>query len=340
MDDPVLLARVFRGGLLESEHRGAYVAVEGDRVVATAGDDGRPVFYRSASKPLQALGVVTSGAADRFGYGEEEIAITAGSHSATPAQVALVETMLVRAGLSAADLRCGGHWPYHEPTAARVRRTHERPLSLWNNCSGKHAGMLAAAVALGAPTDTYLDPAHPVQQRIHEHVAAFAGLARDDVAVAVDGCGAPTFAVPLVAMAQSLRRLGRPGDLPEALAGAARRVTAAAIRHPELVAGPGRFDTTLMSATTAPLLAKAGAEGVHGLVLPERDAALAVKVADGNMRGYQAFVVALLAARGWIEREAADAVRERLGLGVVTNHAGFVVGRVEPVLPTGRSSES
>ena len=317
--------------MVESVHRGAFAIVEHEDVVHGVGDIDATVFYRSAEKPLQALVGITSGAADRFGLGPRELAIAAGSHDATPSQLDVVRSLMDKAGIAAEALQCGGH-PSIDPDRARAQQRELAPdapyPALWSNCSGKHASMLAAARCMDASLADYLAPTHPVQRAITEHVAAFADVDSSDVAVGIDGCGTPAHAVPLRAIAHSLRRFGT-GDVRDGgLADAARRVARAMAAHPELVGGERRFDTDLMRAAEARLLAKAGAEGVHVVVAPDRELALAVKVDDGNDRGYRVLVIAVLERLGLLAPAAAKELAERHGK-TVRNYAGTPAGRLE-----------
>jgi L-asparaginase II len=240
--------------------------------------------------------------------------------------------MLAKAGIPEAALRCGPQWPYHKPSAQEARAHHDAPLRIWNNCSGKHVGMLAAAKAMGAPLESYLDPGHPVQREIVRHLAALAGVAVADVGVAVDGCSAPTFSVPFLPVVRSIRCFLRPetaAELEVAVAALARAWEA----HPHLIAGPGRIDTVIMEASAARLLSKGGAEGVQVVGDLERDLVYVVKCADGNPRGSDVLMPALLERFGSLTSEEADAVRAGLSIGPLTNRDGEVVGHVEAVLP-------
>jgi L-asparaginase II len=336
-----LLVRILRGGIEESTHRGAFVLVEDGRVSLSRGHPERVVFYRSASKPLQALELVLSGAADAFGLSPSEIAIAAGSHSGEPRHLETVRSLLRKADVPESALRCGGHRSINPEIAFAQRRDSTPVTSILSNCSGKHAGMLAAARHRGEPLDGYMDIAHPVQQAIVDHVAAFCGIDRTHVAAGVDGCGAPALAVPLDAMAFSIARIADPdgpatgaggGRLRDDLAAAARRVAAAMLASPEMVAGEGRFDTDLMLAGRGAILAKAGAEGVHVTALPGRRTALAIKVDDGSDRGYRPVVLSLLARLGALDGAAFASLSKKHALLAIPNMAGREVGRVE-VLP-------
>ncbi len=330
MQGTLPLIEVRRGGHLESVHRGSLVVLDGRRTVLSYGAPATLTFYRSTSKPLQALVAVTSGAVDAFGMDDAELALAAGSHNAEPRHLAAARSILAKAGLDESALRCGGHWSIDPDTAFAQRREVEKPPAVFSNCSGKHAMMLATAKHLGLDTDSYLDPAHPVQATIRAHVARLAEIPVEAVAVGVDNCGAPAFAVPLAAMARSLSRFAAPDlELEPSLAAACRRVARAARAHPHMIAGRGRFDTDLMVSASAPLVAKAGAEGVHGWAVVDRGLAMAVKAADGRDRGYRRPVVEILARLGLLTPEGADGLRDRQCDVVIRNWVGREVGRTE-----------
>lgn len=332
MDPAVPLLHVLRGDVLESVHRGAVVVARGGEIELARGDPAWVVFYRSTSKPLQALAGVTSGAADAFGLTDEELAVAAGSHSTRPEHVATVRGLLAKAGLEESALRCGGHYAFDPAERKRQQAETDTPLPVWSNCSGKHALMLATAKHLGLPLEGYLDPAHPVQVEIRRHVALLGGIEPAAVGVGVDGCSAPAFAVPLGAMARSLARLGRPEGLPDDVAAAARRIGDAMHAHPFMVGGPGRFDTDLMESSAAHLLAKAGAEGVHATAAPEHGLGLVVKSEDGSDRGYRLVVLATLERLGLLTAAEAAGLRTRQCDPVVRSLRGQGVGRLEVVV--------
>jgi L-asparaginase II len=329
MPHSVPLLRVLRGDVPESLHRGALVLVEDGRPTLVRGDPERVVFYRSTSKPLQALVGITSGAADAFGLDPAELALAAGSHNATDDQVRTARSILEKADVPESALRCGGHWSIDPDLAFRQRQRHEKPLPVFSNCSGKHALMLASAKHLGLDLASYTDSAHPVQQTIRRHVALFCGIGADDVHAATDNCSAPAFAVPLRGMALSLARLGRPDGLPADLQEAARRMARAMRDHPVNVGGPGRFDTDLIQTTGGRVLAKAGAEGVHGVSVPERGLGLAIKVDDGSDRGYRLVVLTLLRRLGLLDDAAFEGLVERQANARVKNFAGLHVATLE-----------
>lgn len=334
MQGSVPLVNVRRGGHVESLHRGVAAVWRGNRLLAALGDPDRLTFYRSASKPLQALVGVHLGTADHYGIAPPELALAAGSHSGADVHVAAARAILHKAGVAESALGCGGHWSIDADVAQRQRSAQDRPTGVLSNCSGKHALMLAGAKHMGATLGDYLSPSHPLQQRIHGDVALFAGLPPERVAVTIDGCSAPTFALPLTAMARSIARLAEPSDVPEPQARAARRVLAAMLASPEMVAGEGRFDTELMRAGAGRFAAKGGAEGVHVVAVPSLGLGLAVKVDDGSDRGYRLVVIEILRRLGLLDAASAQSLGERQGQKTQKNFAGRAVGDLEVLLPT------
>lgn len=349
---PILEVR--RGSTVESVHCGAVaVADSAGRLLAWHADPAIVTFLRSSAKPFQALPLLESGAAERFGLDERQLAVICASHTGTDEHVAAVAGIQHACGVSEGDLRCGVHRPYDPPTARRLAETGELPTPNRNNCSGKHTGMLALARHLGAPLEGYLDPAHPVQQRVRAALAALCGLEPSAVAIAIDGCSAPTFAVPLHAAAAAFARLGDPTALPPARAAACRRVFEAMAAHPEMVAGPGRFDSALMRAAAGRIVSKGGAEGYHGLALapgacgPGSPAlGIALKIADGDLgrrtdappgqRAGSRAVLAVLRALGALDDQAAEALAD-FEAPLLTNHRGLPVGEMRACLQLQRT---
>jgi len=294
MTSPVLV-EVIRGSLLESEHRGRVAVIDADgNAVLRLGDVARPVFPRSAVKPLQALPLVETGAADRFGFGDEELALASASHAGEPAHVALVEHMLARAGLDAAALVCGAHPPIHAPSAQALARSGREPSALHHNCSGKHAGFLCVACAMEANPAGYADPAHPVQRAVKAAIEGIAGVALEDRSRAIDGCSVPTWALPLEKLAHGFARFGTGRGLDPHRAEAAARIRAACAANPYLVAGTGRFCTRVMAHFGGRVLVKGGAEGVLCGALPEAGLGIAVKCDDGTARAAEVVMATLI----------------------------------------------
>lgn len=330
----VPLVEVWRGDTVESVHHGAIAVVDSaGRAIASVGDPASIVVLRSAAKPAQALPLLQSGAAGRFRFGDDEIAVMIGSHNGEPFHLAAVRSILGKIGLDESALRCGAHPPYHRPSARELRRAGAGPTALHNNCSGKHAGMLAQAVQMGAPVASYLEADHPVQVRIRRLVESLCGLEAGAAGLAIDGCSAPTFAVPLRGAALMYARLAAPDAMPPGYGEAARRAVAAMRRHPEMIAGTDRLCTALMRGGSNGLIAKIGAEGIYGLGYA-RDGngyGVALKIADGDgVRGRFSAALEALRQLGVLAPEAAADLRARF-VGEMRNHRDLLVGRVETV---------
>src|SRR5215813_7240278 len=240
------LVEVTRGDLVESRHRGHIAAMEPDgKIIAFAGVPETVTYLRSSAKPHQAIPLVASGAADHFAFTEQEIALACASHNGEAIHTETAASMLRKIGLDPSALKCGTHEPYSVEVARQLRERGEPPNVLQNNCSGKHAGMLALAVYMGAPTGTYDEPDHTVQRAIKRCVAEFSGVAEDDIGVGVDGCGVPVFAISVQAMALMAARLVAPSaDIDERTRLACTRIVNAMLTYPELIGGTtDRLDT-------------------------------------------------------------------------------------------------
>ncbi len=245
-DGCVALAQVTRDGVVESTHFGRIAVCSPDgRLLASAGDPDGVQYWRSSSKPIQALSVVTSGAIDRFGLTERELAVCCASHSGSAMHVQTVLGILAKLGLNESALRCGTHRPGDAAERNRLIVAGEEPSPVHNNCSGKHAGMLATCLALGAAADDYLEMDHPVQRLIATNLELLSGVSRAAWHIGRDGCGAPTVAMPLRAMARAFARLIAPTGLPDDLVDATMRITAAMAAAPEMVSSVGSFNTEL-----------------------------------------------------------------------------------------------
>jgi L-asparaginase II len=319
---------VWRGQRIESRHRVAFAVADATGALVHGGGDlSEAVFPRSAVKPLQALPMLESGAADRFSLAPVEIALACASHGGEPSHVSAVAAWLARLGLGPDALECGAHPPSCGPAAEALARRGEPPSPLHNNCSGKHAGMLTLARHLGVPTSGYVEADHPVQQRIAALLAEMAD-AGPLPAPAIDGCSVPSFPLTLPQLATAMARLADPARLRPELAAACRRVQSAMRAHPDMVAGTGRVCTAIMTALPE-VLVKTGAEGAYAAALPSRGLGIALKVEDGAGRAASVALLALLDALGALD-EPARAALEEIARPKLRNHRGLLVGRIEP----------
>jgi L-asparaginase II len=326
--NPVLVEAT-RGAMVESRHRGAFavVAVEG-RVVASAGDTERPIYARSAIKPLQAIPLVESGAAEAFGLEDAEIALACASHRGEARHVETVTAWLARIGCSVADLECGTHPPSNPKALAELLGARGTPNAAHNNCSGKHSGFLTLARHLGLPTEGYIRYGHGVQQRVLGVLESMTGLDLGAAPRGVDGCGIPVIAVPLGNLALAMARLADPADQPEPRQAACARIRAAMAAQPFMISGTGQFCTRVISETAGRALVKTGAEGVFCAALPGalpgEGLGIALKIDDGAGRAAEVAMAGLLARFGPL-----DAAHE-LCAPQLRNRAGTVVGELRP----------
>jgi L-asparaginase II len=327
-----ILAKVVRGETVESIHRGHLVVVSGaGETLFSLGNPETVTFWRSSAKAFQAIPFLTSGAAETFGYTEQEIALACGSHSGEAIHVETAARMLEKIGLSEADLRCGEHLPFDEKCAEEMIREREKPTQLHNNCSGKHAAMLAFAKHAGADLETYELMENPVQQAILDCVAEFTDVPRDEIKIGIDGCAAPNFAVPIKAMALSFARLVHPPKtFDDETREACRRVVSATISCPEMIGGSNRLDTMIIRASRGNIVSKIGAEGVYSAgVLPsprwKKGLGIAFKVEDGDDKRARAVVIIELLRQ--LEILDAEVLREFSPL-AIKNRRADTVGKV------------
>lgn len=327
MSDPVLV-EVTRGGVVESRHRGAAAVADAEgRIVAAWGDVERPVFPRSAVKPIQALPLLETGAAERFQLSDAEVTLACASHNGEAEHTRAVAAWLQRLGLGVRDLECGAHAPTYAEAAKAQARRGEAASALDNNCSGKHAGFLTTALFMGEPTRGYIEPGHPVQKRVSQALAEMTGCDLAAFPVGVDGCGIPTFALPLAGLARAMARLAHPDGLLPERARAARRIVAAMVKHPHLVAGRERFDTRAIAAAHGAFVVKGGAEGVHAAIVPGHGLGLALKIEDGAARASDVAMTALLARLGLLADGIGEALKDYAPRPIY-NVAGRAVGAI------------
>jgi L-asparaginase II len=329
MSNPILV-EVTRGNLVESRHRGRVAVVDADGAsVLALGDVAAPVYPRSAVKALQALVLVESGGADRYGYGDEELALACASHGGEPAHVAAAERMLRALGLDVSALECGTQWPSHQASALALARSGVAATAIHNNCSGKHAGFICAACAMGVHTNGYVAPDHPVQREVKAALEGMTGAAIPDEHRGIDGCSVPSWAIPLERLALAFARFATGRGLGETRAAAARRLRAACAAKPWFVAGTGRFCAEIMGHFGARVFAKTGAEGVYCGALPELGYGIAIKCDDGQGRAAEVIMAAVI-ARLLPLGDADRAFLARFVRPTQKNWRGTVVGGLAP----------
>ncbi len=318
---------VVRGATIESSHRvHAAVVGPGDAVVATAREPSLVTMWRSCSKFFQVLPFLACGGFDRLDWGEEELALACASHGGEPEHIAIVRRMLESIELEEGDLACGPHEPL-SPRGVKCLRESGRPATrLHNNCSGKHAAMLARAHAAGWPTRGYEGHDHSVQRGCLAEVSRWSDVPIDDMPIAIDGCGVTVMALPLEKMALAYSRWGRAiatgQELPSRTATALRH-------HPHLLGGTERFDTVLLEETNGEVIAKVGAEGVHSVAVPAAGLGIAIKVGDGALRAQHIAVLRLLQLLGALPATLTPRLLE-WSMKPIRNTRGEIVGEVRP----------
>jgi L-asparaginase II len=327
MPEPVV--EVLRDSLVESKHRIHVAVVDADgRLRASGGDPDLVTYFRSAAKPFQALPLVADGAMDRFGITLEELALCCGSHSGEPRHVEAAAAILRKIGLDGEALACGPHPPLHAPTRRDLAETGLEPGRLHNNCSGKHAGMMALARVHGWDPDGYQRPDHPVQGRILAEISRWLDVPYEAIALGTDGCGVVCFGLPLRQMAFAYARLARAARNGER---EPTYVVGAMTSYPEMVAGEGRLCTDLMVQTVGRLFAKVGAEGMYCVGVPGAELGIALKVEDGSSRALGPAVLACLRQLDLISEEDLGALHAHAYPELV-NSRGEVVGQIRPAV--------
>lgn len=319
------LAEVWRGGIIESIHRGALVVVNAmGSVLKCIGDPHYLTYWRSAAKPIQAVPVITSGAADYFGFNSEELAIITGSHGGEEEHIRVIRSMLNKMKRGEEALSCGVHSPFHKKSAKKLTMEGKSPTVVHSNCSGKHAGMLAISLHLKYPVDGYFHPEHPVQQLVLNNIAKFTGISEQDVKVGIDGCGVPVFGLPLYNMALAYARF----TVPEREK-SVDRVMRAMVDYPFMVAGSDRICTDLMKVAKGSIVAKTGAEGVYCAALVDQGIGIALKIEDGSQRALAPVVVEALIQLGWLSAAQGKELANH-HLIPLRNYHNEVIGSIRP----------
>lgn len=329
-DSSPILAEVIRGQMVESRHHASVAVVDAHGGIVRAwGDVDLPVYGRSAIKPLLAIPLVESGAADRFKLTTAEIALATASHNAEPRHVETVTSWLHRVGLGVADLECGPHYPHHEPTLRAMMQARQEPTRAHNNCSGKHAGFLTTAVHVGEKTKGYIQYEHPVQQRLLGILEQMSGCELGGVPRGIDGCGIPVIAIPIANTAFAMAQMADPHHLSAERQAACHRILEAMMADPFMVAGTDRFCTRLMSAIPGKAAVKTGAEGVYCAALPQHGLGICLKVTDGAGRAAEVVLGQVLRHLGVIDDEMAESMAAML-TPTIKNWAGTPTGQVRP----------
>jgi len=320
---------VWRGDMVESRHLISAVITDakGD-IVRQWGEVESPVYLRSAIKPVQALPLVESGAADAFKVSEKELALACASHTGEDLHVEAVNGWLARMGLSVDDLECGHHWPSYRPAERALAAKGQEPTNAHNNCSGKHTGFLATATHLKEDIRGYIKLEHSVQQRIIKVLEDFTELDLSRAPMGIDGCSIPTFGVPLARAAMAIAKFADPEKLSADRAAACRRIQKAIAANPKMIAGSDRLCTALNGSAKGTVIAKVGAEGVYLAALPSLGLGVALKTADGTTRGAEVAMGGILENLG-LMTDAMHREMDRFIIPEMSNWNKIKVGRIQ-----------
>ncbi len=320
----------YRGGLIENRHRVSLAIVSpSGQLLAYSGNPHLATHMRSSAKPFQAQALYLSGAIERFGITPAEVALTCASHDGMEPHVAIAQNYLHKIGLDASYLACGAHLPFDPSSRKALQQSGQPATVLHNNCSGKHTGMMAAALAIGADPRGYEQPEHPVQQLNLQTLRDLSG--QSHIPYGVDGCSVPTFVIPLASAARMFALLAQPKAAPAKYQEGLEGVFRAMRQHPDLVAGPHSIDTVLMQ-KLPDLVAKRGADGYYGLALRNTrwgDIGITLKVESGSNDAREPMVVRLLEELGILSPEVELEWRRPLVRNVRKLEVGYLEARLE-----------
>lgn len=326
-----LVVEVTRGDLVESVHRGTIVVSDNEgEVLFHLGDPLTKTYIRSAAKPIQAIPVIESKAAEHFSLTEEEIAILTASHSGEVQHEDIVTSILDKLNLEKDNLQCGPHYPVHQARAKEMMANAKEPETVHNCCSGKHAGMLALALHQKYSLDDYYVLKNPVQQTMFKTISEFADLPKEELDIGIDGCGVPVFRMPIKNMALAYANLSNPNKFSPERQKACKAITEAMTKYPQMVAGSDRFTTLLMEYFKGRIVAKDGSEGIFCLGIPEKGLGVAIKIEDGAERALAPVVLRTLEELGILSEEDKEHFKDFYSA-PAKNFRGETVGEVRPV---------
>ena len=320
---PEPLVEVTRGDLTESVHHGHIVVADANgRILYQLGDPFFNFCLRSCAKPLQALPLISSGAADKYRLTPPELAVMSGSLNGQNFQVEAIQSILDKIGVGEQHLQCGVHPPSHRSTAKKLQEEGKKPSTLHNNCAGKHAAMLMLCAYYGWPFEHYIRMEHPVQSLMRETISSVSEVPVQHIGIGIDGCGVPVFSLPLASLARSYARLASGSDP------ATCRLMDAALSHPEMIAGDERVCTDIMRALGRKVFAKTGAEGGYAMSFMEKGWGVAIKIADGSSRALNPVVMETLRQLGILTGEEAVRLKPYCRPALY-NHRKEIVGEIK-----------
>ncbi|MGM0444796.1 MAG: asparaginase [Bacillota bacterium] len=326
------IANVYRSNLIESRHRGDISVTAPDgKLLYYHGDPDKITYLRSAAKPFQTLPVITSKAADHFNFTNKEIAVMCASHNGEDIHIKAVKSILEKINVSEDKLQCGIHDPYYKEASHKLYLSGEKPTEIHNNCSGKHAALLALCKYNNWDLDNYLDKDHPVQKLMLKTICDITETKKDDILLGEDGCGVVVFGLSIKNMSLGFAKLANPEYLSDKYKQAAERITESIKEYPEMIAGTKRFNTDLIDAMSGKLTGKMGAEGVFCLGLYNGGPGICVKIEDGNSRAIPPVIIEVLKNLGYLSKENTKKLKKYIKP-EVKNHHKHKVGYIEQII--------
>ncbi len=299
-----ILVEIYRNNVLESFHRGVVCVVNNiGEIIFSLGDVQQVTYPRSAMKLLQVIPLIAGGGIEKFNFTLEEIAVMCGSHNAEPEHLRVINSILSKIGLDKNALNCGPQYPSSKRDANALIKADEKPHHIHNNCSGKHAGMLATCILNGWTTEDYINPEHPLQQAILKVCSLFYEYSADKMVIALDGCSAPIFSVPVYNQALGYKNLVANKHLGLNIQKACTIIREAVSSYPFMVAGTGRYCTDMMNITAPKIIGKTGAEGIFCMTFTEQQLGVCIKIDDGKMLPQYNVAQALIEASGLFTKE-------------------------------------
>ena len=327
-----ILLNYTRAGHVENIHRGDFVVVDCDgKIIDSLGNAHLPMFWRSAAKPFQALPFVKNGGLEKYNITEEELAVLVSSHSGEPNHVALVRGIFQKLGVTEDELECGVMRPLNGKAFKAMIKSGEPLTQVHNQCSGKHAQIMALAIMLGVEVKGYSQPQHEAEKMIFKHVAMASKVPEDKLEIGIDGCGVPVFYLPLYNMSLAYARLSTPskGDWGDYEV-AATKIRNAMSHYPQVISGTGRIDCVVSEVTKGRVIAKIGADAVYCLAIKDENLGVTFKIEDGDYAAVTPMVIAVLKHLDLLTKEEA-AELDKTFPPILKNHRGDIIGTIEAV---------
>ena len=327
-----VLLHYTRAGHIENIHRGDFVVVNCDgKIIDSIGNAHLPMFWRSAAKPFQALAFVKNGGLDTYNISEEELAILVSSHSGEKNHVALVKGILNKLGLTEDDLECGVMRPLNGKAFKELIKAGEPVTQIHNQCSGKHAQIMALSIMLGVKVKGYSLPEHEAEKIIFKHVAMASKMPEDKLEIGIDGCGVPVFYLPIYNMALAYARLSTPakGDWNE-YETAATKIRNAMSKYPQVISGTGRIDCAISEVSNGRIIGKMGSDAVYCIAVKDENMGITFKIEDGDYAAVTPMVIAILKHLNLLTKDEAAELDKQFPP-ILKNHRGDIIGTIEAV---------